>query len=186
MTRKDIFRHARNFIGGKGSVFEYHNDEKSKSIDIMTNSDTKFSKVDVSATIGLSEMDLGLKSNNKSLRVELICVGDKGDEVTCNILATTAFDIMDMKECYWGQIIPDVIREYDKKCKTEHVVLLSPAFWDDYKPLESEDMTVVWLLLVPITNEELRFIEANGVDAFEKVLAEQSSDITDRKRNPFV
>ncbi len=186
MTRKEIFRHAMGFIGGKGSVYEYHNDDKSKSIDIMTNSNTKFSKVDVSATIGLSEVDLGLRSKNKSLRIELICVGDKGDEVACNILATTAFDIMDMKECYWGQIVPDVIREYDKKCKTAHVILLSPSFWDDYRPIESEDKIVVWLLLVPITNEERAFIEENGVDAFEKILADQSSDITDRKRNSFI
>lgn len=50
------------------------------------------------ATIGLSEYDIGLFSNDKSLRVELLGACDTKEEFFANILATTAFEVMQNKK----------------------------------------------------------------------------------------
>lgn len=186
MNRKDIFKYSRQFIGGKSEVYAYYNSSKSKSIDIMISSETQYSEVNIYSTIGLSELNIGLESNNKTVGVELICIGDKGDELNANILASVAFKLMDMKDCFWGKIIPDAISQYDIKHDCKHVILLTPAFWNKYQQYETEDKIVAWLLLVPISNAEKLYIESNGVEAFEHILAQQKADITDRKRQSFV
>ena len=186
MNRKEIFRYSRRFIGGKSEVYSYYNSDKSKSIDIMISSETQYSEVDIYSTIGLSEVEIGLKYNDKTVGVELISIGDKGDELNANILASVAFELMDTKDCYFGKIVPNAISQYDAKYECKHVILLTPAFWEKYHQYEIEDKIVAWLLLVPVTNAEKMYIENNGVEAFEHILAQQNSDITDRKRQSFV
>ena len=186
MDNRDIYRYTRQFVGGDASVFAYYNSNKSKSIDIMTSTNTMFTKVDVYSTIGLSETDIGLKAGGRNLGVELIGVGDKGDEITANIVATVAFDIMDEKDCFWGKVFPNVVSEYDITYDSKHVVLLTPVFWQDYQQFEDDEKVVAWLLVVPISDAEKSFIEKRGINAFEDILARQGTDITDRKRKSFV
>jgi hypothetical protein len=152
----------------------------------MTSSETQYSEVDIYSTIGLSEVDIGLESDSKTVGVELISIGDKGDELNANILASVAFELMDTKDCFWGKIISNAISQYDEKYDCKHVILLTPAFWEKYQQYETEDKIVAWLLLVPISNAEKLYIESNGVEAFEHILTQQKADITDRKRQSFI
>lgn len=186
MSKKDIFKYSRQFIGGKAEVYAYYNSNKSKSIDIMTSSETQYSEVAIYSTIGLSEVNIGLKSDNKRVGVELISIGDKGDELDANILASVAFEIMDSKDCFLGKIVPNAISQYDAKYDCKHVILLTPVFWEKYQQYETEDKIVAWLLLVPISDVEKLYIERKGVEAFEHILSQQNADITDRKRRSLV
>lgn len=186
MDNKQIFKYSKSFIGGTPSVYEYYNSDRSKSIDIMTCKDSIFSMVDVHTSIGLHDINIGLTSDGKKVGIELISVGEKSDEISCNILATVAFEIMDKKECYLGQIISNIINQYDVSSEMRHVILLSPAYWDNYRQYENEKEIVAWLLLVPISDSEKAYIEKNGVAAFEQVLQQQESDITDRSRSSFI
>jgi len=187
MDNKSIFKHAKKFIGGQTEVFEYYNTAKSKHIDMMINKETAFEEVAVYSTIGLSSVDLGISDeNSKPIRVELIGVGDLEDENTANIIATSCFEIMDKKMCYFGMVIPNVVERYVPNLQTKHIILLSPVFWKDYKALESESEIIVWLLCVPITDSEKAYLEKNGLDALEQLLSEQENDITDIYRHSFI
>lgn len=184
--RKDIFKYSRRFIGGTPAVYAYYTEDKLKSIDIMTSKDTQFTDVDVHSTIGLSEIDINKSLSGKRVGVELIAVGDKGKETICNILASVAFEIMDEHDCYFGKVFSDAISKYDNGLAMKHAILLSPAFWNQYKQMSSEDMIVTWLLLVPLSDMEKEYVEKFGVDEFEELLAKQDVDITDINRKSFV
>ncbi len=186
MDNRSVFKHERGFILGKYKVFEYYNTNKTKSIDVMTSTETQFRDVAVYSTIGLSKTELGLTSQGLSVRVELIGVGDKDDDTVANIISTVGFDIMDTKNCGYGMTVTDVIRQYNDTLEVRHVVLLEPVFWEYYTPLEKDGEHVSWLLCVPITDNELRFIREKGIDEFETLLSEQSGDITDIHRKSFV
>ena len=186
MDNRDVYRFTRSFVGGKAEVYAYYDAKKTKSIDIMTSSDTMYTKVDVYSTIGLSETDIGLRAGSRRLGVELIGVSDKGDEIMANILATVAFEVMDKKDCFWGKVFSDAVSAYDDTYDAKHIVLLSPEFWEGYHQLETPKEVIAWLLLVPISDAEKSFIDQNGINAFEDVLARQNTDITDRKRKSFI
>lgn len=186
MDRKEIFRHARQFIGGTATVYAYYNEDNSKSIDVMTSTNTQYKAVDIHSTIGLSETNINKSMAGKRVGVELIAVGDKGKDINCNILASVAFEIMDEKNCYYGEAFINAISKYDKSLEMKHVILLAPAFWEEYSQISSNSMIISWLLLVPISDKEKSYIESNGVDAFEEILAKQDVDITDINRKSFV
>lgn len=186
MDRKDVFKYSREFIGGTPTVYAYYNEDRSKSIDIMTSKNTQFTDVDVHSTIGLSETDINKSISGKRVGIEVISVGDKGNEINCNILASVAFEIMDNHSCCFGEVFLNAISQYDSNLAMKHAILLSPAFWDKYKQMTSDDMVVAWLLLVPISDLEKEYVEKHGLDAFEELLVNQDADITDINRESFV
>jgi hypothetical protein len=65
-------------------------------------------------------------------------------------------------------------------------LLLSPVFWTDYAPFETENQIVAWLLMVPISDREFDYIEANGIDEFDKKREEADVDILDLTRDSVV
>ena len=83
-------------------------------------------------------------------------------------------------------VIPDVVRKYIKSTNMEHILLLSPTFWEKYAPLEEEEEVVSWLLLVPISNDEAVYIQKHGVEQFKSLLEEKNVDISDYNRESIV
>ena len=93
---------------------------------------------------------------------------------------------MDTKSCAHGILIPNAIRSYVKGTELKHAVLMSPVFWPDYQVLEDDDCMVAWLMVVPITDSEKKYIEQNGVAAFDSLLERKDADVTNMQRKPVV
>ena len=93
---------------------------------------------------------------------------------------------MDTKSCAHGMLIPNAIRSYVKGTELKHAVLMSPVFWPDYQVLEDDDCMVAWLMVVPITDSEKKYIEQNGVAAFDSLLERKDADVTNMQRKPVV
>lgn len=187
MDNKKIAHHALNFIGGMPEVFEYHNDDKSKTIDIMTCVYDGNKDKAVVSTIGLNETNINkLTENNKNLRVELIMLALPEDDVFGEIISSAAFDIAESEECDIGMIIPETVENYISDAKASHIVLLNPAYWKNYEPFETDDTVITWLLVAPITDDEAIFIEKNGILKFTEKLQEKDVDLTDLWRESCV
>ncbi len=182
MNNKNVARHGLSFIGGTPKVSRYYNDDESKEIDIMVCRDSIYKDTLVFSTIGLCQYDIGLKVEKRDLRVELLSIGNKKDEKWANILASTAFEVMDTGSCGYGAIIQSVVREYFPCSSLEHVLLLSPAFWDNYDTLSDDETIVAWLQLLPISESERQFVLTNGVEKFDKLLEEKETDVLDMER----
>ena len=182
MDNKKVAKHALHFIGGKPSVARYYNSDESKQIDIMTSDSGIIKGIPVCATIGLNRTDIGLSIDGKKLRVELISACNLNSEAAGNILATIAFDIMDSKACGYGMVLPNVIGSYTRDTSLKHALLMSPVFWPEYKTLADNDCTVAWLMVFPITDSEKRYIEQNGFSAFDHLLEQTNTDVTNMHR----
>lgn len=179
---KKIAKHALSFIGGKPQVFQYNSSDESKNVDVMTCRNGQYRDIDVFATIGLANQDIGLFHENRKLRVELMAVGPVGDEDWANIIASAAFEVMDQQECGYGTIIPNIVSGYKKASRFPHLLLLSPNYWQSYTPLKTDDLVVVWLLAVPISDSEQEHILKNGVEDFERALEESQVNIWELNR----
>mgnify|MGYP005762136463 CR=1 FL=1 len=186
MDNKKIAKHALSFIGGKPNVVRYYNDDKSKNIDIMISNSGVIKGIPTCATIGLNQIDIGFSTKGKKLRVELVAACNLTPETLGNILATISFEIMDAKSCAYGLLISNVISSYVKETELKHVILMSPVFWPKYKALADEDCTIAWLMAVPITDSEKKYIEQNGVSAFDCLLERKEANVINIRRGSVV
>lgn len=186
MKNKTIAMYERDFIGGTPKVERFENDDSTKSIDILSVNDGYLKNRSVYATIGLHKEDIGLSVDGVPLRVELIFAAKADHELNKNILASAAFECMDHKLMKPGTVIPNVIHAYIKDCDVKHFVCMTPVFWEKYKGLKGEDETVVWLQLVPVTDAELKYIDDNGLQAFDQLLEAKKADITAIRRKSIV
>ena len=183
---KIIARKELEVIGGKPQVYRYWDEKYKKSVDILSCVDRPYPGVISYATIGLSEYDIGMLSDNKKFRVELLGACDEEEKFFVNILSTTAFEIMERHNCGYGHIIPNVISQYIKDCEIKHIYLMNPFLWDGFKTVEFEDRKIAWLLIIPISNQEKEYAIANGWDALETKFEEADIDIFNLKRKSIV
>lgn len=186
MNNKQIAKHALSFIGGIPTVNRYYSNDQDKQIDVMCCKETKYAETNIYATIGLNEFDGGVTSGNVAVRIELIAVAPANSEYMGNIIASTAFEVIDNGSFRYGDIIQNVVETYVTETNLKHAVLVSPVYWDNYTPYTADGVSVSWLMIIPITDEEMKYINANGIDAFERKLAECSVDILDMKRDSLV
>lgn len=186
MDNKKVAKHALGFIGGKPNVSRYYNVDETKKIDVMKSDSGVIKGIPTCATIGLSQTDIGLSVKGKELRVELVASCDLNPETLGNILATISFETMDTKSCAYGMLIPNAISSYVKETELKHAVLMSPVFWPKYQVLEDDECTVAWLMVVPVTDSEKKYIEQNGVAAFDSLLEREDTDIINMKRESVV
>ena len=186
MNNKEIAKYAFSFIGGTPKVHRYYNESENKSIDLMYCTETQYTNTNVFSTIGLANYDAGIVSDGKSVRVELIGIANSELDDWGNVMASIAFEVMDSKTLCYGMVFQNVVREYIEDSILEHVVLVSPVYWDTYAPLMDDNISVLWLLVLPISEGERQYIEKYGIDSFESLLANGDFDILNLRRNSFV
>lgn len=186
MDKKIIAKYTLEFIGGTPKVERFYNVDESKAIDILSSDFGELKGVSTCATIGVSNVNIGLSAKGKTLRVELIAAGAVEDEILGNILSSIAFDIFNSKTCVYGMIIPNIISTYIRDIDMKHIVLMSPVFWSKYCSYEDENTIVTWLMVVPISDSEKSYIEDKGIDFFDKLLGEQDTDVLDYYRDSML
>jgi len=186
MNKKIIAKTELSIIGGKPEVFAYYNNDKTKKIDIFSSKERPQSGVTTFATIGLSETDFGLISDNKKLRIEFIGACNKTIVEYPNMIATAAFNFMESEKCTYGSVAFDVISEYLKDTEMKHFYLMTPFLWEDLKTIVVDDNYVTWLLCIPISEREREFLETNGSDALEDEFEKNDINIFDIYRKSVV
>lgn len=179
---KIIAKKELEVIGGKPNVYRYYDEKNIKSIDILSCIDRPYTGVTSYGTIGLSGYDIGLFSDNKSLRLELLGACDKNNELFANIISTTAFEIMESGKCGYGEIISNVVSQYIQDSDMKHIYLMNAFLWEGFDTIEFEDSKVAWLLIIPISESEKQYALTNGYDALETKFEEMDIDIFNLKR----
>lgn len=183
-SRKAIGRHLRDAIGGSPRVAKYHDDAEEKEVDILSIAGAPEDGAVTLATIGLSDHDLGLTAGGKPLRIELVMVQREGQDLAPNILATSAFDIIDNAEPVRpDDVLEDQIPEYYPQSPMKHLLLADPFIWD-LPTLELPDRLVAFLHAVPIGPGELSVAERDGIDSLLSLLEEHDVDVSDLMRDP--
>lgn len=186
ITLQKIAKHLHFvFDGVKPYVFRYWDERNIKKVDLLQCENSPSEGLISYGTLGLSETDVGLVSDGKDLRVEL--VGISNQEIFPNILTTAAFEIMDHQTIEYGYVMNNIISYYVKDTTTPHLFFISPAMWDkELEELEDPQKYVSFLLAVPITEKERLFLKKNGVEELENKLDEAQADICDLHRNSVV
>ena len=184
---KVIYLYLEKVIGGKIEIIRYAGGNHS-TMDVISAKDKPFDGVTTYATVGLSNYSIGLKLDNKrALRTEFIGACATEYDWFGNMVSSCAFHIIDDHfACKPGIIYPNMIYMYNYNLTMKHVMFETPFMWDKLESLDDGENTVVWLMLVPISDSELQYAQEYGIEALEALLEEKEADICDINREPVV
>ncbi len=186
---KAVAHAAAQTFGGTPTVTRYWNDARSESVDVLE-CVGGWGAADVAVssfcTIGVS--DTALFSDDGvalHVRTELVGACYAAHEEFAGDLASAGFSVRESGRAAPGVVLPNVIKPREDS-DLLHCLLLPPFLWDDR--LETLRVpggpTVAWLLVVPISETELKLALASGVPALEDALESAGADILDLRRAP--
>ncbi|KAA0542571.1 suppressor of fused domain protein [Bacillus sp. BGMRC 2118] len=183
---KILARTAQKAFEGKPKVFKYWDDNNISSIDILSCDDNNFEGIISHSTLGLSEYSIDYEEKGIPLRIEL--VGASYFEHFPNILATCAFNIINSEfNCSIGTIYKDVINMYLPESSMKHILFLPPFLWEDkLQTINFETKKVSWLMAIPISEEEMKYADKNGIESLEKLFEENQINVFDLERPSII
>ena len=174
---KNILLYEEKFIGKECNClhrYEHGNDMPDIIVCDFTNSPSN--DVCSYTTIGLHNVDIGLTSGGKKLRVELI--GATYSEFTdfADIMSMAAHGRMESKRCCPGFILLNSISYYLQGSDMKHILMTIPTFWDD-EIMVIDDTIISWLMILPISDNEYKYAQENGTEALEKLLEKNKVNV---------
>jgi len=175
-------------FGGQPQIIRHEDDENNSIIDILSVADKPSNGVKSYSTIGLNAYEIMEISDGTPLSVEFVGACCSEYDYFSNIIATCAFNVINSEfSCYPGEVYKDVVQMYYGKLSMKHVMFFPPFLWDD--KLETIDFKynkTAWLLVVPISDKELKFLNENDSDSLGNIFEEQQIDIFDLNRKSVI
>lgn len=183
---RHLARAAAAAFGGSAAVHQFHDRDEQHSIAVLTCTDAPQEGLLSYSTIGVHTSPNLL--DGTEVRVELAGIATADDPGFPNVLATAAFQVT--KEGWLaapGVVFPDLVSEYGLSTTLEHVLWLEPFPWPDLHRVNvSAELTVHWLLAVPIAESERRVLHEQGAPALEALFEERDVAYHDLGREPLV
>lgn len=181
---KAVARATLGAFGGKPTVMKYWDDNHVGSVDVLRSEERPQGGVTSYGTLGLSDHSIGLESRGNPLRVELVAACYSVYNVFPNVLATSAFCVInDSHQCRPGVIFHDVVAMYEQSGSMRHAICVPPFLWKGHlSALELRTKTVTWLMIVPISEQERRYAEGKGSDELEALFECKQIDVFDLHR----
>jgi len=185
---KSVAKYLATAFGGKPQVQEYLHDTEPISVDILWCSGRPCEGVTSYGTIGLSDTAMSWGEGEFPTRIELVGACASKKNLFPNILASAAFCVMRTERlCYPGAVMPGYVRTYYRKSPLPHLYFTAPFLWaEKLKELDLGTKKVNWLLAVPISEEEYRYLDQKGDEALEDLFEHRQIDIFDLNRPSVV
>jgi antitoxin YqcF len=184
---KQLARDIVKVFGGQPSVREYFDDERVATIDILTCENAPQTGVNSYSTLALSGFPAFDAEGDKfPFGVEFIAACESSALDFVNALSTCAFNVIkDGMPIYPGIVFPRILELYKGLSSTlSHAFFVDPFLWDDeFRSRQTAIRTIVFLQMVPISDQEYAFIHSNGADALEAEFERQNIDVYDINRS---
>ncbi|MCI1747232.1 MAG: suppressor of fused domain protein [Acidipropionibacterium sp.] len=122
------------------------------------------------------------------IRAELMAVGVPGSEVMGKVVGSCAFAVL---QDHWmmapGIVFGDVVSLYDPETTTPHIMWAHPFTATDLGAVKvDQDLTVHWLVAMPITEAERQWLAGHDYEAFADLLDEHEVTYADLRRESVV
>ncbi len=189
--RKKIAHTVTQAIGIEPSVRTYLDEKEQHSIDLLSLTDPDTRAIKIYCSIGVSESNNLVRQqdgNFKNVPVELLMTGYEPFDSIPNILVTCGFYITKNQwVCQPGAVFRKIIEIYHGDKEMKHVMFVPPFLWGDRLPaVEQEDKTVYFLLAVPISDQELEYLEQHGGQKLEALFEQHNIDLFDLDRKSIL
>lgn len=186
---KRVANHAAKSFGGKPSVSRFHHENAPLHVDVLECKDKPSRGVTSYSTIGLSDFVMKREDGTEfPTRLELAGACASSAEKFPNVIASLAFRIMRNRELvYPGLSFHGFVEEYSAKTTVPHVFVTAPFLWEStLVNVQCDGKNVSWLLVVPVSDAEIKLLEMKGDDALETLFEKAQIDIFDLTRDSVV
>lgn len=186
--KKHIFNILHNEIKLTPKVISYADETSEYSIDIYIGENRPDIGLSTYSTIGLSNYPINvIAKDGREIRIEYIGMCKSSFNEFPNIVASCAFNIIkDNYSCMPGMVAINAISSYCNELEMKHIYYTTPIYWDNLQGVVLNDNIVNWLLMVPISDEELDYLNKNGEEEFEKIFEKEEVDVFDIYRKSIV
>jgi antitoxin YqcF len=168
-------------LGSETKVTRYGDDFGEKDMILISGQNFPNKGITSYATVGLSKSDQDF--NGKTVNVELLGACATQTPAFDNIMASCAFDqLRNATPIVYGGSIEGILDQYEISETLRHITFVSPFLFEGFDPQEFEGKTVHWLMIIPISNAELDYLDEHGIDALEDKFEEYEIDIFDINR----
>lgn len=166
-------------------VVRFGDDKGENDCFIVTGWDCPIRGVSSYASIGLSRHEQ--KAGNISVKVEILAACASSTPNIDNVVASCVFEsVKNNSNISYGSHIKDIIKQYKISETMENVTFVDPFIWDDFQRISIHEEDVVFLLMLPISGNELKFLDSFGIDALEKIFLDRQIDVYDINRPSVV
>jgi hypothetical protein len=175
-------RTAAAAFGGKPEVRTYWDRDEAHSVDILDCNDRPNPGFVSYSTLGVHL--LPNKVDADDIRVEMAGVAGTDVAEFPNLLATAAFYVIkDRWLCAPGVVFPSMLNEYKLSSTLEHIMWAEPFPWEQLGSVEvGGGLTIHWLLAIPISEAERRFLMDRGFYELEKIFIDREIEYFDLNR----
>lgn len=169
-------------------VTGYWDDEHVSTVDILHVRDCPAKTVTSYGTIGLSDTPLIMDGEEYPTRVEFVGGCLTNFKTFPEVVAAAAFCVMNSGFfCYPGAVLPDVLGTLGTSKTMRHIYFGNPFIWErKLTPLRLKTKTVSWLLIVPISDRELKLAEKDGPEQLADLLEAKEVDVFDLDRKSAI
>lgn len=183
----DIVKHLERFLGPIENGWK-DNDQQFSEIQIISFKNTPFESTYSFATLGVSNHVLNL-STSKRVRQELLFASydlDFENNIVSLLFSVSESIVQSHKALFRGQVVkipPEAVQIFG----FDGLYCSIPVFYDEdfYTYNESEPPTV-FVMLIPIYNAEINYINVNGWEKFEDLMEEKDPDLFSFNRTSLI
>jgi len=177
---------AAAFGAHEPTVRQWLDEGEAHAVHLMACADRPAAGFTTYSTVTLHQAPNVLDGEN--VPVELAGVASTDAKTFGNLLATAALYVMkDRWLAAPGVVFPELVNQYDPSSRLEHVLWAPPFPWEQLGSVQvADDLTVHWLLAVPISEAERKFLVTHGFDALEQLFAEHELDYFDLSRSSLI
>ncbi len=177
---RQIAKYLAEVIGRAPRIVAYHHDHLPLTLPIFIAHDQPQEGVVSYSTVGLSDYRNGSEDQNLP-RVEITGACDARISEFPNILATAGFCLMRSQwACFPQGALRDAVSPYRVSDTMKHLFMSNPFLWEPgLQTLKLDTKQVAWVFTVPISDEELFFMETAGGEALADRLERKQIDVFD-------
>jgi hypothetical protein len=183
---KRLAKYVTGVFGGTPHATEFAHDTEDLTIGLLHCADRPCKGVTSFSTIRLSDYPMLREGKEFAARIEIVGACASIDDDFANVLCSAAFCIMRTKQfIHPGACLENYVREYFDDTTVPHLYFTAPFLWE-LATQKCDTKQVAWLMAVPISDAEKRFLEVEGDEALEDFFEKKQIDVYDLDRPSVV
>jgi hypothetical protein len=182
---KEIAKFLRSLVSNPPQVNTISGDD-GLSVDIAVFEDFPEAGIRTYSTIGMSDIVFREEEGKEiDFRLEIVASDDLDNEVIPDILFEVYAHAKEHPDwiCTPGSVLENVIEPWRPDSDMKHAYFTNSFFVEQLNEVKVFDNTkVIWVMMIPISDKELEYLDENGEDAFETMLEDAEANILDIDR----
>lgn len=178
---RELGRAIRAVFGSDTKVVRFGDDSGAHDVFIVSGNNSPVDGVTSYGSVGLSRNTQ--RAGSVDVKVEIVAACASGTPHLDNLVSSCVFDsVKNGTNITYGACIANVIVQYGVSTTLKHVTFVSPFLWQGLDRVIVEGQPVLCLLMLPISDAEKAYLEAEGISALEDMFNQEQIDIYDINR----